>query len=67
MFHTLDMQTLARMTVELKAIEFVNMNIGSWNEESKISQLAHIKAIDSRVLTKDENQYIIDFQNGLIK
>lgn len=59
--------TNARELVEMKAKDHVDTNIGSWNEESKISQLAHIQAIDARVLTKEENQYIEDYQNGKVK
>lgn len=59
-------QTLARIRAELKAMIKVN-KFDSWEEQSKIMQLAHIEAIDSRVLTMEEKQYIKDFQNGDLK
>ena len=58
-------KSIQRELTESKAKRFVENEIGvSWNEESKISQLSHIEAIDARVLTKREKQYMEDWRNG---
>ena len=60
-------KTIARLDAEIKAVKFVTKCGYDWEEESKISQLAHIKNQDARVLTKEENQYIKDWQDGKIQ
>ncbi len=55
-----------RQKVELEAINLVENNIGlSWNDISKIEQLGYIHAIDARVITKEEEQFMKDFRNGV--